>query len=435
MKIAFLVQPTESSYPPNSSIGIVNYEMARRLAKNNQVIIYSRGSNKRFRSKRNIVEGIELKGHPKGFDNVIYMALRWSYKSRKKLTWFSSPMYFPEYVLRTALDIRRKRCDIVHIHNFSQFPELIRRINPNIKIVLNMHCEWLSQLDPKTVAKRLSYVDLIVGVSDHITNKVKEKFPQFADRCITMYNGADIVHFEQKNFVPKSHEKTLLFVGRVTPEKGLHILLEAYGTVLQEYPNIQLIIVGDTHGCTSYDLLVGLSGEDKVKDLGKFFSEDYYTYLLKNIPQGATQKITFTGRVSQAAITKYYAQAHLLIQPSFSDACPVPVIEAMASGLPVIGSNAGGIPELVADGKTGVIVQSGDVEELAMQIINLLRNNEQREIMAKMARHRAVLIFSWDKIAKMWEEEYRRLLKVPAPHTFGSIDASKIATNQDGPMV
>ena len=107
-----------------------------------------------------------------------------------------------------------------------------------------MHCEWLSQLHARTIERRLRHADLIVGCSDYITDKVRERFPQHAARCVTIYNGvADARPATPAARGGKTVE--LLNVGRVSPEKGLHVLLEALEQVVAVHPEVRLTILGE----------------------------------------------------------------------------------------------------------------------------------------------------------------------------------------------
>jgi spore coat protein SA len=102
-----------------------------------------------------------------------------------------SYFYHPLYALRVALSIRASKCDIVIVHNFLQFASIIKLFNPSVKICLSMHCEWLTQFATPASECRLRKVDLIIGRSDYITEKISARFPAVAGRCHTVYDGVD----------------------------------------------------------------------------------------------------------------------------------------------------------------------------------------------------------------------------------------------------
>lgn len=274
MKVAFVSQPWE--FPlRDSQLGSIptwTYEVARRLARNCDVIVYSR----RGLSRQKIE--VDQKIHYRsllawGFIKFINLFTKFDDVKRPL---FASSLYNLMYALQVAKDLRQQQCDIVHIHNFSQFAPIIRAFNPKIKIVLHMHCEWLTQLDSTMIAERLCQVDLIVGCTEYITNKIRLKFPQFASRCQTIYNGVNIAPSEQNDNITtnKAINKRLLFVGRISPEKGVHILLDAFQKVAWHYPEVQLEIIGP-EAVAPLEYIVALSDEDKVKDLAVFYSESY----------------------------------------------------------------------------------------------------------------------------------------------------------------
>jgi len=94
------------------------------------------------------------------------------------------------------------------------------------------------------------------------------------------------------------------------------------------------------------------------------------------------------------------------VQPSLSDAFALPILEAMASGLPVIATRVGGTPEAVANGKTGLLVEAADASSLAEAIVAILSHNELRKSMGKAGRERAVELFSWKQIAENLLRKY-----------------------------
>src|SRR5204863_4541962 len=103
-----------------------------------------------------------------------------------------------------------------------------------------------NQLDRHMVEPRLRNCDLIVACSHYIANKIRNTFPQIGTRCRVIYNGADVSSFAPKgqcNLV-RPGRKSLLFVGRISPEKGIHILLEAFKKVVEHYPQVELRIIG-----------------------------------------------------------------------------------------------------------------------------------------------------------------------------------------------
>jgi glycosyltransferase involved in cell wall biosynthesis len=431
MKIAFVHQPVNTISPKGrtGSIEIITYEMARRLARYCDVVVFARkGRNQkefecdqgvRYRRISTVFDewhnylhyGIDKIERFFGINPLSQSIRRILLFRNAKAPLFASFWYYRNYALRVARHLRKEKCDIVHIQTFSQFVPIIRAFNPEIKIVLHMHCEWLTQLDYKMIESRLKYADLIIGVSDYITERIRRRFPQFASRCQTLYNGVDISTFTNENHqsTPNANEtKQLLFVGRVSPEKGVHVLLKAFQNVLRQYPHAQLKIVGH-QGALPIEYIVALSDDPKEKNLRRFYRTDYISFLKTRLSSSDASHVSFTGTLTHQLVAKLYGGADVCVVPSVvNEPLGMPVIEAMAEGVPVVATKGGGIPEIVADGKTGLLVERGDASALAESILRLLTDGELRNSIVRAGREQAK-VFSWDKIAEKLFHLYKTI--------------------------
>ena len=419
MKIAIVHQPigTISVSDPNGSIEIWTYEMARRWARSSEVIVYA----KKFRHQKKFEysQGVRYRRIStvvdewftfisKAFDKLGRFSLFKKIKSviffrNVKRPIFASSLFYLTYILQVVKDLKKENCDIVYLHNFSQFVPIIRAFNPKIKIILHMDCEWLTQLDRTMIEKRLRKVDLIIGCSEYITEKTRLVFPQFAERCRTVYNGVDVNHFVSRNryeLANKNGVKRLLFVGRVSPEKGVHVLLEAFQEVVKRYPQAQLEIVGSA-SISPIEFVVALSDNPKVSKLAFFYNKNgYIAHLQKQLLSfNIKDNVTFTGFIPHKHLINHYRQADILVNPSFSEAFGMSLIEAMACQVPVVATGVGGMTEIVEEGKTGLLVESGSAPELAEAILHILSVEDLMKRMRNAARERTVELFSWDKIA------------------------------------
>ena len=150
----------------------------------------------------------------------------------------------------------------------------------------------------------------------------------------------------------------LVFVGRLTPIKGLRILLEAFARSLERRPDLHLTLIGD--------------GEDRA----------HLEALAA--PLGAT--VVFAGYRSQGEIAMLLSEADAFVLPSFSEGLPVVLMEAMAAGKPVIATRVGGVSELVEDGISGFLVPPGDVESLAQSICQIADDPDLRKRMGEAGR-------------------------------------------------
>ncbi|MDJ0617238.1 MAG: glycosyltransferase family 4 protein [Calothrix sp. MO_192.B10] len=411
-----------SSFPcPTDSVGIVIYELAQRLAVDCDVMVYTPGKN--FLINRKCHDGINYFYVPRRFDRIIIRFLE-KILQRSNNNFLNSQLFYIHYALQIANHLRKHKCDIVHIHSLSQFVPIIKAFNPEIKIVLHMHCQWLSQLDYQTIYRRLKKVDLIIGCSEYITEKVRRRFPEFAAKCKTIYNGVNIdscttkLHLNSHNQSLKNANKRLLFVGRVSPEKGVHLLLKALEKVVFYFPEVHLNVVGSITGSLPKNILVDLDNSDpKVAELKSFYTPDpktgkilsYWEQLQAKISPELAKHVTFHGSVAHSELDKYYREADIFINSSLSEAFPIPIPEAMGRSLPVIGSRVGGIPEAILHEKTGIVVDSGDASILAEAILHLLNNDNLRVEMGKAGYQRAYELFSWEKVSQNLLNEYKNL--------------------------
>ena len=429
MKIAFVHQPIGiiSSSAPRGSIELWIYEMACRLARSNEVIVYAKRGH--HQKKFEYDQGVQYRRIStavdewftfisKAFDKIRRFPLFQKIKAivffrNVKRPLFASSLFYFTYILQVARDLKREKCDIVHLHNFSQFVPIIRAFNPKIKIVLHMHCEWLTQLDRTMIENRLKEVDLIIGCSEYITEKIRLVFPQFAERCQTIYNGVDVDYFVSQNShvsANKNGVKRLLFVGRVSPEQGLHVMLEAFQEVVKHYPQAQLEIVGSA-SISPIEFIVALSDNPKISELACFYNKTGYIFHLQKqlLSYNIMDNVTFTGYIPHKHLINHYRQADMLVNTSFSEAFGMSLIEAMACQVPVVATRVGGMTEIVEEGKTGILVESGNAPELAKAILYILSDEDLMKRMRNAARERAGELFSWDKIADDLLCQYKKI--------------------------
>lgn len=169
-------------------------------------------------------------------------------------------------------------------------------------------------------------------------------------------------------------------VSWLVPEKGIEILLEAAAQVLRVEPNAHFAVVG-TGPCRSE-----------------------YEALARQL--GISAHVTFTGTVVSPTTEGVFAAADVCCQLSqWEEACPLVVQEAMAAGRPMVASRVGGIPELVAEGETGFLVDRRQPAEAARRILDLLRDPALRARMGEAGRQRASRLFDLQQnVAKLLSE-------------------------------
>lgn len=167
---------------------------------------------------------------------------------------------------------------------------------------------------------------------------VSENMRRWAEYCgcspkrVVVIPNAVPADFEDAHDIlhPGVSRPYILYVGRLSPEKGVDILLQAFAYVAREDKEVHLHVVGggDLQGMTGRARLLGIDG-----------------------------RVTFQGNLPQSVLPGWYRDAMLVVLPSRADAQPLVLLEAMASGCPVVATRVGGIPEIVHDGESGLLVE------------------------------------------------------------------------------
>ena len=408
MRIAFVNQPWNRCPPRGiGSIALWTWEIARRLAEaeRTEVTVYAK------RADDEVVEetigGVRFRRFDVDRTGAFARFVERGYGfTRARLPLFASHLHHPGYVMRAALDARAWGADVVHVHNFSQDVPVFRALHPRAAVVLHMHCEWLSQLDRAVIGRRIAGTALVAGCSDYVANAVRGRFgPSYGGRVRAIYNGVDPGSARSGNARSSTSSPRLLFVGRLTPEKGVHVLVDAFDRVLEAFPDATLDLVGP-EAVTPRAYLVDRAGEHELACLRPFYAGSYRKSLGERLTPRARERTRFHGEVDHDAVGAYYREADLLVNPSLSESFGMALIEAMAHDLPVVATRIGGMPEIVVDGETGMLVEPNDAGALADAIVTLLRSAATRASMGGAGRERAERLFAWDVIARDVLEEY-----------------------------
>jgi glycosyltransferase involved in cell wall biosynthesis len=314
---------------------------------------------------------------------------------------FASHFYRGIYATRVAWALRSYGCEVIHILNLSQFIPIMRRANPRSRIILHMECDWLAGLDRDLIDSHLRSADAIVGCSEYITDAIRKRFPHYAERCTTIYNGVDT-----RAFTPGSRMEgagggeKVIFVNRISPEKGLHILLDAFERVLERRPKAILEIIGPD-SAFPLETVISLKDNPAVRSLARFYRDNYPEQMRGRVCGVLENRVTFVGPLFHSQLSGRMRQADILAQPSvFDEPFGIQIVEAMASGLPVVASAAGGIPEIIVDGQTGILVDRDNPAALANAVLQLLDNPALAREMGRAGRRRAEEKFSWERITE-----------------------------------
>jgi glycosyltransferase involved in cell wall biosynthesis len=141
--------------------------------------------------------------------------------------------------------------------------------------------------------------------------------------------------------------------------------------------------------------------------------ESYLKRLSKRL--GISDNVVFTGRVHIDELKKLYASADIFCLPTLHEVLPMVILEAMASKICVLSTMVAGIPEVIDNGKDGLLVAPRDTDSLAKRLLNLLENDQLREELSENAYKKIIENYSWSNIAKKTLKVYEKLIFASLP--------------------
>jgi glycosyltransferase involved in cell wall biosynthesis len=244
--------------------------------------------------------------------------------------------------------------------------------------------EWLDR-------RHLRFVDHVVSVSAGQAEKVRRWCGIPEERFTVIRNSARRAPVENhrpdsrrrlQQLFRKPPVKVIVAAGRLSPEKGFGVLVEAAGSILRDDPTAGIVLFGEGV------LRQGL--ERQVAELGladRFILPGFRTDLESLI-----------------------SAADVVVLPSFTEGLPNVALEASAAGVPVVATAVGGTPEVVTDGETGFLVPPGDSAALAGKVSLLLQNGAMRRRMGQAGRMRMREQFTFEAQAEMYLDLFGKLL-------------------------
>ncbi|HMS40965.1 MAG TPA: glycosyltransferase family 4 protein [Pyrinomonadaceae bacterium] len=224
-----------------------------------------------------------------------------------------------------------------------------------------------SKIGQKLIRSGLNLCDGLIAVSNESARQLREITPNAKISIIP--NAIDVTDFDFKTEKKSENFVRLLFVGAIGKLKGERDLIKALTILRDKNLNLKVSFLG--YGAES---LKSYCDELKITDF-----------------------IEFLGAVSLKERLGFFEKADIFVLPTYAEAMPMSVIEAMAAGLPVISTNVGGIPELVEDGENGFLFECGDVSVLAEKILLLAEDKNLRQKFGKKAREKARKEFDFNQ--------------------------------------
>ncbi|MBN2322410.1 MAG: glycosyltransferase family 4 protein [Spirochaetes bacterium] len=274
----------------------------------------------------------------------------------------------PFSVLDFLSILKKKRPDIVHVNSLvKSWPVLAARLL-RVPVVWHVH-EYLGQ-------KKL-YAGIIHAVSDGVILISNEQYSLFTGKpkAVRIPNGIETDCYGRRESVPKKKgpfrekdETVVLYIGRIEQNKGLIVLARA--AALLRGRSIRYLVAGGVPGGAS-----------------RYMAEVSF-YLTRH---GLEDSFSFLGY--RQDIPDILSGADILCHPSYSDTFPLVVLEAMAAGLPVVGTSVGEVPFMVENARTGFVLEPGDHEALARRLWQLASDPDLRRRMGAEAQVRVKELF------------------------------------------
>lgn len=218
---------------------------------------------------------------------------------------------------------------------------------------------------------------------------------------------------------PDNHtSKRLLSVSRIAPEKGIHVLLDAFELIIREHPEATLTLVGPEWIAPREDIVDLCLGKNVAATLDLFYEGSYVLQLQNKLSSEAAKRVTFTGFVAHSDVPVYFGNADIYVSASLHESFGMSVIEAMAGGLRVVAPRIEAFDDLISDGCTGLLVEPNNPSAIADAVIKLLKNPTLGDSLSCAARETVCEQFSWDTICSSLLQIYRDMqdTKGGSPH-------------------
>lgn len=321
---------------------------------------------------------------------------RFGYPPRVGGLWVPSPAQ-AEAMLRL---LRKMRPDLVHVNDFRPCIHLCLAAQPlRLPVVWTVHGPWQStNILSKQAARRLC--DRALAVSEFVAASLRRASAVPEDRLRVVPLGVDTGRFSPakgrigvwRPWGISDDHKIVISLVRFQKVKGLDLMLEVARLLLRQRPNVRLAMVGDY-----------LTGDEEERQYGARISAAIEA---DPVLRAGVVRIPF-----QQKPEDLLASAHVYLCTSEVESFGQAVVEAMGCGLPAVVTDCGGPTETVVDGETGLIVRSGQPEDLAEAVARLLDDEPLRRSLGERARQRALDAYSLPRYADKVEEQYLEILK------------------------
>jgi len=302
--------------------------------------------------------------------------------SRKGENNFGPIMKHRDVVTKLKRDCRP---DLVHINSFGRtvfFHLTTVNVHPAPMLVTLHQALPDEEIGRETLlGELLDKADWVTACSEAVLCHASQLAPKIVPRSSLIRNALERPTIGRKP-LPFDPPR-VLFLGRLVPEKGLDWALSALPSVFRRFPNARLIVAGE--------------GPD---------SEELKA---KTMSLGLAPWVDFLGGVPPPSVPHLLNDATLVVIPSRIEGFGLVALEAAMMGRPVVAVRVGGLPEVVLDGETGLLVAQGDTDAFARSVSKLLGDQEMATQLGETAWRRAQETFDWNRYVDGYDALYRQL--------------------------
>jgi glycosyltransferase involved in cell wall biosynthesis len=303
----------------------------------------------------------------------------------------------PLFVLRFRRFVVRENVQVVNLHfpGTSAATILFVRdlLRPRCRVVLSFHGADVPPIFRARGIQRLiwQYIfrrsDAIVGCSRYLANLLLIAYPMLAGKTYAIHNGVDIALCAAAAHATRLPAELnglayIVMVARFEEKKAHEVMLDTFSRVLKHFPEVYLVLLGTTGPTLPV------------------------TRKLAEAPELSERVMIYTD-VPHETTLAVIAKARLLVLPSRLEPFGIVIIEAGALDTPVIASNVGGVPEIIDDGQTGLLVPAGDAAALASAICDLVRDTATARDYAAKLKAVVAADFTWERALLAYREVFR----------------------------
>jgi glycosyltransferase involved in cell wall biosynthesis len=318
------------------------------------------------------------------------------------LTWV---LMFNHFLSKRMADVTKTvDFDVMHVHDWlAAFSGISFKHYLKKPIILTMHSTEVGRAQGLHSPDSFSIngiewwatyeADRVIVCSNSMKNEICDHFNLPREKVDIIPNAIDASKYEipvDRGAVRQRYgvgwgEKLILCVGRLVPQKGVEYFIRAIPLIAKRYPEAKFIIVGEGW---SRDLL-----EEEARATGH------------------ANKISFTGFASDKQVIELMTSADVLVVPSIYEPFGIVALEGMATGVPVVASQVGGLAEVIDHDKTGIFVYPRSPESLAWGIDKVLSDPDHAKQLTKNAKEKLHKAYSWETVAMKTVEVYKKVVE------------------------